>query len=371
MINSNRLIDNFKKLVSLDSPSLNERKVCDFLKDYFNSIGVECFEDNAGEAIGSTAGNLYVYVDGDLKAEPILFAAHTDTVEPALSKKAVVAADGMITSDGTTVLGSDDLAGVVSILEALTLIKEKNIPHRPIEIVFSVCEEKYCWGMNAFDFGKLKSKQAYVFDLDGKVGTAAVSAPTILSYTAKFIGKSAHAGFASHLGVHAIKAACKAVCDIPCGNIAPGVSANVGIINGGKATNIVPDSCTIVGEIRSFDDADAENRYNQVKEICLKSAEELGAKADVDFTRSVTAFETDENSITVQRFKKACEKTGVDCVLQPTFGGSDNNVLACHGIEGIVVATAMNNCHTVNEYTSVEQLEKAAQLAYNLMISED
>ncbi|MFR6510968.1 MAG: M20/M25/M40 family metallo-hydrolase, partial [Eubacterium sp.] len=247
MIDSKRILQNFKELVSLDSPSLDERLVCEYIKKYLKNLGIDAVEDNAGEKIGGTTGNLYAYLDGTIDGESVLFAAHMDTVEPSKGKTAVVHSDGTITSDGTTVLGSDDLAGVVAILEALTCIVENNIPHPPIEIIFSVCEEKYCWGMNAFDFGKIKSKQAYVFDLDGEIGSAANSAPTILSYTAKFIGKSAHAGFASHLGVHAVKAAALAVTEIPCGAIDEGVTANVGIINGGTATNIVPDLCTVTG----------------------------------------------------------------------------------------------------------------------------
>lgn len=154
MIDSKRILQNFKELVSLDSPSLDERLVCEYIKKYLKNLGIDAVEDNAGEKIGGTTGNLYAYLDGTIDGESVLFAAHMDTVEPSKGKTAVVHSDGTITSDGTTVLGSDDLAGVVAILEALTCIVENNIPHPPIEIIFSVCEEKYCWGMNAFDFGK-------------------------------------------------------------------------------------------------------------------------------------------------------------------------------------------------------------------------
>lgn len=371
MINTERLLDNFKSLVALDSPSLDERLVCDYLKKYFKSVGVEAVEDNAGEKIGGTTGNLYAYIDGDIDAEPLLFSAHMDTVEPSHGKTAVIHDDGTITSDGTTVLGSDDLAGVVSILEALTCIIENKIPHRPIEIVFSVCEEKYCYGMNALDFDMLKSKQAYVFDLDGEIGSAAASAPTILSYTAKFIGKPAHAGFASHLGIHAVKAAALAVTRIPCGAVADGVTANVGIINGGTATNIVPAFCEVTGEIRSFDDKEADKRFNEVAEICKSAAAEFGAEVEFVYSRNVTAFNTPDDSRVVTRFKQACGALSLPCKISPTFGGSDNNVLAGKGIEGIVVSTGMNNCHSVNEFTSVKMLTESAELALELMKSGD
>ncbi len=369
MVNKNRILDNFKSIVSLDSPSHDERLVCEYLKDYLKKIGIEAAEDNAGELSGGTTGNIYAYIDGDNSLEPLVFSSHMDTVEPSKNKQAVIHEDGRITSAGDTVLGSDDVAGIVSILEALTVIKENKLPHRPIEILFTVDEETHCGGSAHFDYSKLKSKQAYVFDLDGDVGIAASSAPTILSYTVKFIGKSAHAGFASKEGIHAIKAACLAVSRIPCGAIGEGITANVGVIEGGKATNIVPDLCRINGEIRCFDDSKTLGVLKEVEEICKSAADEYGAKIEMEYEICIRAFNVDENSSVIERFKKCCSKLGLSGDCEPTFGCSDNNVFAEHGIDGLVVATGMNNCHSVDEYTSVGQLEAAAKLALELMLS--
>ncbi len=371
MINSKRLIETFKELVALDSPSLDERLVCEYIKKYLADLKIEAEEDNAGAEIGGTTGNLYAFIDGDINAEPILFSAHMDTVEPAKGKKAVVHGDGTITSDGTTVLGSDDLAGVSSILEALKTIKENNIPHRPLELVFSICEESHCGGVSFFNFDRLKSKDAYVFDMDGKVGTAASSAPAIYSYTAEFIGKAAHAGFAAKDGVHAIKAAAKAVTLIPCGDVEKGITANVGIIEGGKATNIVPPYCKITGEIRGFDESKAEKRMQEVISICTAAAEEIGGTAKVEYEKMISAFNTTDDTSVVKRFKRICNELSLEGITYPTFGGSDNNVYCQHGLEGIVVATAMNNCHATNEFTTVDEMTNASELAYSLMTSED
>ena len=357
MINSKRLINTFTSLVALDSPSLDERLVCNYIKSYLGELGITAEEDNAGDKIGGTTGNLYAYVDGEIEAEPILFSAHMDTVEPAKGKKAIVHEDGTITSDGTTVLGSDDLAGVSAILEALRTIKENNIAHRPLELEFSISEESHCGGITYFDFERLKSKEAYVFDMDGEVGTAASSAPTVLSYTAEFIGKAAHAGFDAAHGVHAIKAAAEAVTLIPCGNVEEGVTANVGIIEGGKATNIVPPYCKIVGEIRGFDENKAFARLDEVKKICNSSAKKIGAEVKFESEKVISAFNTEDSTSVVKRFKKCCNEMGLSGKTYPTFGGSDNNVFCEHGVEGIVVATAMNNCHATNEFTTVDEVD--------------
>ena len=371
MVNKERVIENFKAMVALDSPSLDERLVCEHIKSYLAGLGITAVEDNAGEKINGTTGNLYAYIDGDVDAAPLLFAAHMDTVEPSHGKQAIVHEDGTITSDGTTVLGSDDLAGVVAILEGLTQIKENNLSHRPLEVIISVCEESHCGGITFFDYSKLQAKQAYVFDMDGDVGSAASSAPTILTYKVQFHGKAAHAGFDAASGVHAIKAAAKAVTQIPCGNIDKGVTANVGIISGGKATNVVPDLCTITGEIRSFDDAKVQEKLDQVVAICKACAEELGGSIDYSSEVAVKAFNTPDDTEVVQRFKACCREMGYAGETYPTFGGSDNNVLAEHGVDGIVVATAMNNCHAVNEFTSVKGLTDAAELALKLMTCKD
>jgi tripeptide aminopeptidase len=123
-----------------------------------------------------------------------------DTVEPGSNKKAVVQDDHTITSDGTTVLGADDVSGIVSILEAARVLKKKKIPHRSIEILFTFAEEVYIKGSGVFDYSVVKAKEAYVLDLDGPVGTAAYKAPTLVAFTAEIIGKAAHAGFARNRG---------------------------------------------------------------------------------------------------------------------------------------------------------------------------
>ena len=371
MVKLNRILENFKSMVALDSPSHDERLVCEFIKSYLKSIGVEAFEDNAGEKSGGTTGNLYAYIEGDSSLSPLLFSAHMDTVEPSHNKVAVFHEDGTITSAGDTVLGSDDIAGLVSILEALTVIIENNLQHRPIELLFTVSEETHCGGSAFFDYSRLKSNQAYVFDMDGAIGGAANKAPTILSYTAKFIGQSAHAAFAATEGVHAIKPAALAISKIPCGAVADEMTANVGVIQGGKATNIIPDLCEIKGEIRSFDDSKVLDFFKDVQEICKESAKEFGAEVEIEHEIAVKAFNVEEDGIIAKRFKNCCASLGLSGELFATFGGSDCNVFAQYGVNGIVVATGMNNCHAVNEYTSVGELETAAKLAFQLMMSID
>ena len=188
MIREERLLGAFRELVSIDNPTLRERGVCDHLLRRYAALGIRLQEDGTGAVIGGNAGNLYAFVPGDEALAPVLLSAHTDAVSPACGKHAVFHPDGRITSDGTTVLGADDLAGQCAILEAVTSVLEDGAPHRPFELLFDAAEESYCTGIQRFDFSRLRAKLAYVFDLSGPVGGAAYQAPSILSFRAVFTG---------------------------------------------------------------------------------------------------------------------------------------------------------------------------------------
>ena len=251
MIREERLLGAFRELVSIDNPTLRERGVCDHLLRRYAALGIRLQEDGTGAAIGGNAGNLYAFVPGDEALAPVLLSAHTDAVSPACGKRAVFHPDGRITSDGTTVLGADDLAGQCAILEAVTSVLEDGAPHRPFELLFDAAEESYCTGIQRFDFSRLRAKLAYVFDLSGPVGGAAYQAPSILSFRAVFTGRAAHAAFSPEEGRHAIRAAAQAAAQIPCGRVGE-LTVNVGTIAGGTADNIVPDRCTVTGEVREI-----------------------------------------------------------------------------------------------------------------------
>ena len=367
-----RITKEFIRLVSFDSESYHEREIVDYLKERLLSLGLTVQEDDAAEKMGhkneKSAGNIYAILKGNTAGEPILFSAHTDTVSPGKGKKAIVHADGKITSDGTTVLGADDVTGIVSILEALTVIQEKNLPHADIEVLFSVAEEPYCKGAKAFDYGKIKSKIAYVLDSGGELGTAAIAAPTILSVNVKIYGKSAHAGFAPHEGINALTAAVNALHQIAVGRVSAEETVNFGTITGGIQKNVVPDFVEITGEIRSSLHEKAVLKAERIKSVFTAEAEKSGAQAEVTVTEEIRAYKISEEEEAVKRFKRAANELGIsNPVLREVFGGSDNNSFVRNGIRGIVVANPRSNAHTKQESTTVEGLHQSAQITLKLM----
>ncbi len=370
-MNQKRMIDEFCKLVEIDAPSFHERKMADILKDYLLELGFEVFEDNANEVYDSECGNVYGYLEGSMEGDPILFSAHMDTVEPALNKKAVVKEDGRIVSDGTTVLGADDISGIVAILEAIRSIKENHIPHRRIEVLFPIAEEAYLRGSDVFDYSRIKSKEAYVLDLTGPIGGVANQAPTVFSVEAIIEGKASHAGFAPEKGINAIAIAATAINRLKLGRIDGETTVNVGTIEGGLATNIVPSQCKVKGEIRSFDHEKALTQSQGMEKAFIEAAKEYGGECKVAIVPGCIAYLVERDHPVMKRFQKVCGNLEIEVNIQKTFGGSDNNNFFRHGIKGLVIACGMHAVHSCDEYTTIEDLTKITKIVEELIVSKD
>lgn len=365
MIRSDRLIRNFCRLTAIDSPSFGERQMADCLIGQLRELGLSVGEDDAGRQAHGTAGNLFATLPGD--GEPLLFSGHMDTVEPARGKRAVCHEDGTITSDGTTVLGADDAAGLAVLLEALASLREDGAEHRPLELLISIAEEPYDRGSELFDFRRVHAREAYVLDLDGAVGRAAYAAPSICEFTAEITGRSAHAGFAPESGIHAIAAAARAIAALPMGRVDSETTCNIGRIEGGTATNIVPNRCLVRGELRSYSHETARKVLQSVSEVFSRAAAEAGASSRVESRFGCRAYVVPQEDPVVRRYQAACRENGVQPELIRTFGGSDANQLSQHGVRSIVIANAMFRPHTCQEYTTGKDLTKATEIVQSLM----
>lgn len=370
MIRPNRLTDRFIELTKIDSPSFQERKIADRLTHELKSLGFSVREDDAGKKVHGNAGNIYAFLPGT-EGSPLLFSSHMDTVSPALNKKAQMHPDGTITSSGDTVLGADDVSGITVILEALTSIQEDELPHRPLEVLFTIAEEPYDCGSEVFDYGRIKSKEAYVLDLSGAIGGAAYAAPTILSFGIEVLGMSSHAGFAPEKGIHAIAAAADAISRLKMGYIDGETTLNIGTIEGGTATNIIPDRCIVRGEIRSYSDSAAKAVLRSVSQRFAESAASYGAEYQINSREGCLAYEVPVDHPVIRRYQAACRKTGIETELFKTFGGSDANNFSKNGIVSLVVANAMFNIHSCHEYTVSADMAKVAEVVRCMMLGAD
>jgi len=366
-INRERLCDLFCRLVAIDSPSYGERAMADFIQAELADLGLHAVEDDAALRLHGTAGNLTVFVPGDPALEPVLLAAHMDTVAPACGKRAVLQPDGTITSAGDTVLGADDLATVAQLLELLRVLKEHQLPHAPLEVIFFAAEEPYCVGSRGYDFSAHKATTAFIGDLEGAPGLAALRAPTILSFRITVHGKASHAGFAPEKGIHAVQAAADALSRLPLGRLDSETSLGIGTIQGGLASNIVPELCTLEGEIRGYDDGKVHAALELVRSTFTACAEQRGATVDLYEEQRVTAYSVPPASPICARFSAACAALGITPTFCDTFGGSDANATARAGIPSLVISNAMHRVHSTGEYTHADELAATAALFLQLV----
>lgn len=350
--------------------TLDERQMADRLIVKLKELGFEVEEDNAGGHFGGNAGNLYAYLPGDLPGDPVLLSGHMDTVEPSKGKKGIIGEDGVIRSAGKAVLGADDVAGLVEILEGIRSVKEAGVPHRDIEILFAIAEELYIKGSSVFDFSKVRAKEAYVLDISGPVGSAAYKAPSLISYQVVVTGKASHAGFDPEHGVHAIAIASEAITQISQGHVDEETTCNIGLIEGGSGTNIVPEKCIVKGEIRSYSHEKATRCVEEVGNTFKKVAEKHGAESELTCEVHLIAYETAKDSVPVKRFERVSKELGLAGNLVETFGGSDNNSFAKNGIPGLVLSNGMYQAHSVNEYTTIKDLVTGAELIAGLITDE-
>jgi len=360
MINKNRLIEEFIAMTAIDAESGQEADMRRHLIGALAQRGVKAETDEAG--------NLFARLPGTQAGDAVLFSAHMDTVRPGRGKKAVIHPDGRITSDGTTVLGADDACGLAAILEALAIIHENALPHPDIELLFPVEEERYCLGSARFDYTKLKARMAYVLDLTGPIGEAAVAAPTILSFELSVQGRAAHAGFAPEEGVNALSIAAAALALLRTGHTAPDTTVNFGTIEGGEGSNIVPAQIRITGEVRSLRHETALQEVRNIEDAFRRQAERFGGTAELRFTEMLRAYRILEHEPVVKRLCSALSALGWGApTLRETFGGSDNNQFVKHGLRGVVLASAMELVHSPEEYTVVSELVRSAELTLMLM----
>lgn len=362
MINHERLLNEFLELVQIDSETKFETEIAKVLKKKFTDLGVEVYEDDTTAQTGHGAGNLICTLqetkDG---VDTIYFTSHMDTVVPGKGIKPSIK-DGYVVTDGTTILGADDKAGLAAMFEVIRVLKEQSIPHGKIEFIITVGEESGLVGAKVLDSSLVTAKYGYALDSDGKVGNIIVAAPTQAKVKATILGKTAHAGVAPEKGVSAITIAAKAISRMPLGRIDEETTANIGRFEGGTQTNIVCDHVEILAEARSLVNEKMEQQVSKMKEAFETAAVEMGGKAEVEVEVMYPGFKFGEGDHVVEVARKAAAKIGRSCELLKSGGGSDANVIAGFDIPTVNLAVGYEEIHTTNERMPIEELNKLAEM---------
>jgi len=373
MINNDRLAETFKFLVEIDSVSREEGEFAKEIKKVLESMGAKTFVDSAGEKTGSDTGNLVAKFEGNVSAPPLLINAHMDTVQPGKGIKAVLK-NGIFTSDGSTILGADDKSSIAVILESLRVLRENELPYGPIDLVLTICEEIGLLGAKYFDSSLIDAKFGYALDATDVDGII-VRAPAANKLEFKIHGKDSHAGAAPEKGINAILLASKAIAGLEIGRIDKETTCNIGIIEGGIATNIVPNLVTVKGEVRSHDNDKlakvTDDIVSAFKDV-VKSFRKIDSKDDlpsleISIEKDFPSTDIPEDHHVVALAMQAGKNLGRKIVCKTSGGGSDANIFFQTGIITGVLGTGMRDMHTVREHVKLDDMVKATELLIEII----
>lgn len=352
-----RIEEEFFRLLHINSPSKNEAPLAEYLYTYFGNLGLEVIQN---ASISGTKCNLLARLPAyqSQSTEAVLLSAHLDTIEPTEGIQLIVS-NGRISTDGSTILGADDKSGIVIIQEIISTLLEEKLPHPPIEIALSTEEEIHLLGSKDFPIEKLTAKKGIVLDSDGDAGIITHSAPSHFSFEADIHGIPAHAGMEPEKGKSAILLAAKIINQLPMGRIDMETTSNIGIIKGGKASNIVAEDCFFNGEARSRNEAKLKVISSYITSVFEKE-KNLGAQIDFRSHKPYTAYHLDPDSPFIQALQKSAREAGLTPTVIGSGGGSDANIYneKIPGMQCVVLSCGMMKAHTHQEYIDLVNLFK-------------
>ena len=351
-------VELFLELCALPSPSGSERAVVDRVGAYLTALGLAWDEDDAGARIDGDSGNVYCRLPAtNGGGTPIFLCAHTDTVPPVGPIEPVVDEDGIVRNVGGTILGSDNKAAVVVMLEAARRIVEEARPHAGVELLFTPQEEVSLRGADAFDHTRLVATTGFVYDQGTSIGEIVVGSPHGRLLDFRFHGRAAHAGMSPEEGRSAIAAAARAIADFRVGRIDDETSANVGVVTGGTARNVVPEWCSFSAEVRSHDEGKAVELVREMLETAAfaGSLAECGVESQV--RPSFPGYRFRESDPPVALAAAALRSVGVEPRYVLSGGAADANVFNARGLQCVNLANAMREIHTPDEHIAVADLE--------------
>lgn len=361
-VNQDRLVQTFLHLARQNTPPRHEKAASEIACQMLQEIGFACEYDDAGEKVGGNVGNLVAFKKGTVThAPPIFFSAHFDTVEPTPGLEPIVEGD-VIRSDGNTIVGADDKCGMAPILEAMRLLHEQNIPHGDIQLLLTICEEIGLVGAKHMDPGRIKAKYGFVLDAGPPVGSCVYSAPSQDIFEVYIHGRPAHAGAQPEDGVSAIAVAARAIARMKLGRVDPETTANVGIIEGGNATNIIPAECYLKCEARSRNPAKLDKQRDAMLAAFHEEADQAGATVEVKMNRAYEHYELAMDSPVLQIAEAATEHAGLEFLLRVTGGGADSNIFNEFGVPTTVLGCGMVNIHRHDEYCTISDMVRSTQL---------
>jgi tripeptide aminopeptidase len=352
------VVELFTELAALPSPPGQEREVADRVADYLRELGLGVDEDDAGERIGSTAGNLLARIEPTAGGgTPLFLCAHLDTVPPDGRLEPVIDGEGIVRNAGGTILGADNKAAVAAMLEAVRRVVADGRPHAGVELLFTPKEEVGLLGAAAFDHSRLRARVGYVYDMAAPIGDVILGAPHSHSMQVRFHGRAAHSGMYPEDGRSAIAAAARAISDLRLGRLDEDTTANVGVIEGGTSGNIVPEHCTFLAEARSHDERKLAETVQEMLDAITFAAGLEDCEVETEVHKSYRGYRFRRDDVAVKIAAEALAESGFEPRFGLTGGAADANVFNERGLACVNLANGMTDIHTPDERISVADLE--------------
>ena len=370
MIEAQHLISLFMELVQIDSETKDERKIADTLLKKFTQLGVHVYEDDCSSITGHGAGNLIATLPAVPGAEhipPIMFTCHMDTVTPGKNIKPSIGADGWIQSDGSTILGADDKAGIAALLEAIRVIQNNRLYHGKVQFIITVGEESGLVGAKAIQSERIDATFGYALDANGTVGSICTAAPMQAKIIMKIYGKSAHAGVNPEDGISAIQVASKAISCMKLGRIDRETTANIGKFEGGTVTNVICDFVRLEGEVRSIVPQKVEDHIRRMRDALETTCRHFQAKAHFESVIVYSGFCFHADDPVVQLAQRAMKKRSISTNTMVSGGGSDANVFNALGIPTVNLAIGYEHIHTTKERIHSDDLVKITEIVISII----
>ena len=369
-ISRERLLALFLELVRIDSHSRRERAVAARLARELEALGAEVWFDDAGSKVKGDTGNLLARITGTATgAAPLLLSAHMDTVVPGEGVQPIVDGD-VVRSDGRTVLGGDDKSGLAIICEVIRSLREQGVAHGDVEIAFTICEEVGLLGARHLDLTRLRAKSGLVLDSDAP-GFLVTRAPAANHLEFVVHGLEAHAGMAPERGISAIKVAAEGLAAMRLGRIDDETTANVGVIKGGVATNVIPNQVRLSAEARSHDEGKLTAQCDHMRQCFEEAAARhrvvvdgrtITARVESSISRTYDRMHVADDAPIVRLATRAADGLGYQVTTAAMGGGCDANILNRRGLEVANLGTGMQEIHTVNEWLRVSDMVRTAEV---------
>ncbi|HEX4519939.1 MAG TPA: M20/M25/M40 family metallo-hydrolase [Gaiellaceae bacterium] len=359
-------LDLFLELAAVPSPSGEERAVADRVLTYLRDLGLSADEDATGPAVGSTMGNIHVALEPTADGEPLFFCAHLDTVPPVAAIEPVVE-DGIVRNRNAAILGGDNKAAVVAMLEGARRVIAEGRPHAGIELLFTSKEEVGLVGAYAFDHNRLRARTGYVYDQAEAVGGVILGAPSASLLEVIFHGRASHAGMFPEEGRSAIVAAARAIAEMKLGRVDEETTANIGTIEGGSAANVVPNWCRIVGEARSHDDRKLAEQVQAMQDAITFAAGVAECEVETRLEKHYTAYRFAKDDLAVRLAADALGRCGFEPRYSLSGGAADANVFNERGLQCVNLANGMAEIHTPDEHIAAADIDAMVDVTLALV----